>query len=208
MGHSVLEGACTGLYPADLRPHEPHAVDVERLALHVLHAHVHHALESHQGRGRGGGDAVLARAGLGYEAGLSHLLGEEGLAEHVVDLVGAGVVEVLPLEIDLRPAEVLGHPLCVVQAAGTSSVIVQERLELPLELRVVLVAVIGLLQLDDRIHQRLGDVLPPMRSEPSIRVCHILTSSASWDLTASTNASIRSLSLKPSTSVPELVSTA
>jgi len=206
--HRVLEGAGPGLDTADLRPHEPHAVNVERLALHVLHAHVHDALEPHEGRRCRCCDTVLPRSGLGDEAGLAHLLREQRLPEDVVDLMGAGVVEVLPLEVDLRASEVLGHPLRVVQAAGAARVVVQEGLELPLELRVVLVAVVGLLQLYDRVHQRLGDVLPPVRSEPSIRVCHILTSSASWDLTALTNARIRSLSLIPSTSVPELVSTA
>ncbi len=90
--YRILERARTGLDPADLRPHEPHAVDVERLALHVLHAHVHHALQAHQSRGRRGGDPVLPGAGLGNQTGLPHLLGEEGLPENVVDLMGACVV--------------------------------------------------------------------------------------------------------------------
>ena len=46
----------------------------------------------------GGGDAVLAGAGLGDDALLAHAAGEQRLAEHVVDLVRAGVGEVLALE--------------------------------------------------------------------------------------------------------------
>ena len=61
-----------------------------------------------QGGGGGGGDAVLAGAGLGDEPGLAHALGEQGLAEHVVDLVRAGVVEVLALEQQAE-AEPLGQ---------------------------------------------------------------------------------------------------
>jgi hypothetical protein len=59
----------------------------------------------------GGGDAVLARAGLGDHARLAHVLREQALAEHVVDLVRARVGEVLALESDLGAAEVCGHPL-------------------------------------------------------------------------------------------------
>ena len=47
---------------------------------------------------------MLARAGLGDDARLAHALGEQRLAEHVVDLVGAGVAEVLALEVDARAA--------------------------------------------------------------------------------------------------------
>jgi hypothetical protein len=43
---------------------------------------------------------VLAGAGLGDDARLAHALGEQRLAERVVDLVRAGVVEVLALEVE------------------------------------------------------------------------------------------------------------
>ena len=54
---------------------------------------------------------MLAGAGLGDDARLAHALGEQDLAEAIVDLVRAGVVELLALEIDLRAAEMLGQPL-------------------------------------------------------------------------------------------------
>jgi hypothetical protein len=62
----------------------------------------------HSGRSartRRGGDAVLAGAGLGDDALLAHAPGQQDLAEHVVDLVRAGVVELVALEIDLGAAE-------------------------------------------------------------------------------------------------------
>ena len=59
----------------------------------------------------GGGDAVLAGAGLRDDAALAHALREQPLAEAVVDLVRAGVEQVFALEIDLRAAELLGEPL-------------------------------------------------------------------------------------------------
>ena len=74
--------------------------DVGLLAAHVLGAHVDDALEAEQrARGRGR-DAVLAGAGLGDDARLAHAPGQQRLAERVVDLVRAGVEEVLALEPD------------------------------------------------------------------------------------------------------------
>ena len=52
---------------------------------------------------------MLAGAGLGDDARLAHALGQQDLAEAVVDLVRARVVQVLALEIDLRAAEVPGE---------------------------------------------------------------------------------------------------
>jgi hypothetical protein len=54
-------------------------------------AHVHHAFHAEHRRHRRGGDAVLAGAGLGDDALLAHPLGEQHLADGVVDLVRAGV---------------------------------------------------------------------------------------------------------------------
>ena len=51
------------------------------------------------------GDAVLARAGLGDHALLAHAPREQDLADAVVDLVRAGVAEVLALEVDPAAAE-------------------------------------------------------------------------------------------------------
>ena len=84
----------------DLGAEQVHPGDVERLAAGVDRAHVDGAVEAEVRRGGGAGDAVLAGAGLGDHAGLAHPPGEQRLAEHVADLVGAGVVEVLALEQD------------------------------------------------------------------------------------------------------------
>jgi len=46
---------------------------------------------------------VLPGAGLGDDARLPHAPGEQRLAERVVDLVRAGMGQVLALEVDRRP---------------------------------------------------------------------------------------------------------
>ena len=83
---------------------QPHARHVQRLPAGVLRAHVDHAFQAHEGSCGGRGNAVLARSGLGDDAGLAHALGQQCLAQHVVDLVAAGVVQVLALEEDTHSA--------------------------------------------------------------------------------------------------------
>ena len=126
----VLEGAAAGLHGDDLGAEHPHPGDVEGLALGVDLAHVDGALEAEERAGGGGGDAVLAGAGLGDDPGLAHALGEQRLAEHVVDLVRAGVVEVLALEEDPGAAGVLGEPGHLGERAGAAGVVDQQVVEL------------------------------------------------------------------------------
>ncbi len=99
----LLERSRAGVDGLDARAKQPHPLDVGLLAAHVLGTHVDHAFEVEQRAGRGGGHAVLAGARLGDDPALAHPLGQQRLADRVVDLVRAGVVEVLALEIDLMP---------------------------------------------------------------------------------------------------------
>ena len=95
---SVFEPDCTGTH---LGAQQLHAEDVGLLPLDVDRAHIDDAFEAEARAQRRGGDAVLAGAGLGDDALLAHAPRQQDLAEHVVDLVRAGVVELLALEIDL-----------------------------------------------------------------------------------------------------------
>ena len=112
--HGLLERARPGLHRRDLGAQQPHALHVGLLAAHVLGAHVDDALEAEQRAGGRGRDAVLAGAGLGDDPRLAHAAGEQALAERVVDLVRAGVQEVLALEPD-RVAGRLREPRGVVE---------------------------------------------------------------------------------------------
>ncbi len=93
---------------------QPHADDVQRLPRHVLGPHVDDALEAEQRAGGRRRDAVLTGAGLGDDAGLAHPLGEQRLADGVVDLVRAGVGQVLALE-EHAAADVVRQPLRLVE---------------------------------------------------------------------------------------------
>ena len=109
-----LSVAVPGRDRADLGAERAHPQHVRPLALDVLGAHVHDARQVEQRAGGRGRDAVLAGAGLGDDPGLAEPARQQRLAERVVDLVGAGVGEVLALEVEAerrdraaraRPAE-------------------------------------------------------------------------------------------------------
>ena len=52
---------------------------------------------------------MLACAGFRDDAGLAHALGKKDLAKAIVDLVRAGVVQFVALEIDLCAAQLFGQ---------------------------------------------------------------------------------------------------
>ena len=151
----VLEGAGSGGHRHDLGAEQAHACDVERLALGVDLAHEDRALEAEQGGRRGGGDAVLSRPGLGDHALLADALGEQGLAEHVVDLVRAGVVEVLALQDDAGAAGVLRESRHLGDDRGAPGVGAMQLGQLRLERGIDLRGLVGRGELVDRGDQRL-----------------------------------------------------
>ena len=120
--HGVLQGRRAAGHRPHLRAQQVHAQDIGRLPLHVDRAHVDDAGQAEEGADGGGGHAVLARAGLGDDPRLAHAPGQQDLAHAVVDLVRAGVVQLLALQIDLRAAEVLGEPLGEIERARPADI--------------------------------------------------------------------------------------
>src|SRR5439155_2354803 len=116
----------------------------------ILRAHVHLAREAQERRGGRGRDAVLARAGLGNHPPLAHPLGEERLAEDVVDLVGAGVTEVLALQVDPGAAGLLAEARREVERGGPPGVVAEEPGEARLERGVAARPGVRALELDER----------------------------------------------------------
>mmetsp|Transcript_15479 Transcript_15479/g.33550 ORF Transcript_15479/g.33550 Transcript_15479/m.33550 type:complete len:670 (+) Transcript_15479:577-2586(+) len=160
--HGLVDGVLQGLGSAlgrdHLRSEHLHLEDVEGLSLDVNCAHVNDALEAHQGAGRGRGHAVLAGARLGDNSLLAELLGEEGLAEGVVDLVGASVGQLLALEPELGASQGLSQVLGKVEGGGASDELATEPLHLGLEVGINLDSIPGLAQVLVSLHQSLGDV--------------------------------------------------
>ena len=162
VAHGFVDGVAERARAAgdgsDFGAQQFHAEDVEGLAADVFFAHVDDAVEAEVGAGGGGGDAVLAGAGFGDDALLAHAQGEQGLAEGVVDFVGAGVVEVFALEPDLRSAALVGKAAGVVEGRRASDVVLEERSELGLKLRVFAGFVVFDGELVERADERFGHV--------------------------------------------------
>ena len=151
----VLEGRRTGLDGDHGAAQQPHPGDVQRLPGGVDSTHVDDALEAEQRTCRRGRDAVLAGAGLGDDAGLAHALGQQRLPQHVVDLVGAGVVEVLTLQPD-PTAQLLGQPQALGERRRSPRVLGQQVVQLGPECRIGPRLLERRLQLLARRNQRLG----------------------------------------------------
>jgi len=100
---------------------------------------------------------VLAGTGLGDDALLAHAARDHDLAEHVIDLVRAGVVELLTLEIDFCTAQMLGQSLGEIKRRWPADIVLEVAVHLRLERRIGLGVGIGLFQIEDQRHQRLGD---------------------------------------------------
>jgi hypothetical protein len=196
LADGLLERARARVDRHDRRAEHAHPLHVGLLAADVLGAHVDDALQAEQRARRRRRDAVLAGAGLGDDPLLAHPLGEQRLAERVVDLVRAGVQEVLALEPHLAPGR-LAEPLGEVQRRRPADVVAQEPVELALERLVAARLDPRRLELAERGHERLGDVLASVRAvavlDPRLGL-HAVTSAPA---TASANAATFAGSFTP-----------
>ena len=116
------------------------------------------ALEAEVGGGGGEGHAVLAGAGFGDELLLAEVDGEEAFAHAVVELVGAGVVEVFALHVDLRGAELLGEAFGVVDGRGAALEVLADGAQLGDELGGARDGVVGVADLVHDGFERGRDV--------------------------------------------------
>src|SRR5262245_23480637 len=113
---------------------------------------------------------MLAGAGLGDDAGLAHAPGKQNLAHDVVDLVGAGMVEFVALEVDLRAAEMSGEPLREIERRGPADIMLEKGRKLGLEGGIGAGGRVGLLELQNERHQGLGHVATAEPAEMAMLV--------------------------------------
>ena len=107
---------------------------------------------------------MLPRPGLGDDAVLPQAQREQRLPECVVDLVSAGVVEVLALEVQAQPAsfpaaatlQLGSKAVGAIDRRGTADEGAQELTELGPEGRIGAQLAVGELEVEQRGHQRLG----------------------------------------------------
>ena len=118
---------------------------------------------------------MLARAGFGDDPGLAHAAGKDDLAQHVVDLMRAGVVQLVALHIDLGTTKMRGYPFGKVQRRGSADVMLPQIVHLGPEGRVGLGMFIARLKVEDQRHQGFRHETPTELAKASslIRPCHV-----------------------------------
>ncbi|MPM51987.1 hypothetical protein SDC9_98740 [bioreactor metagenome] len=124
--HRVLERRLAARNGHQLAAQDAHLGDVGVFFFDVHLAHVDLARNAHQCAGGCQRHAVLARAGFGDHLGLAHELGEQCFAQAMVDLVRAGVVQVLTLQVDLCAAKLIRQSACVEDGAGAAHIVGKE----------------------------------------------------------------------------------
>jgi hypothetical protein len=165
-----LKRFLAGMNGDDFGAQHAHAKDIQFLARAIHRAHIDDAFEAEHGADGGGGDAVLAGAGFGDDAGLAHAPREQNLADGVVDFVRAGVEEVFALKINFRAAELARETLGEVERGGASAEFAEIIGKFALKFRIFLRAEIFRFQLLQRMHERLRHVTAAVLTEVTVRI--------------------------------------
>ena len=166
----VLERLGPGLHRHDFGSEQPHPRDVQRLPGGVDGAHVDHTVQAQQRTRRRGGHPVLTGAGLRDDARLAHLTGQQGLTQHVVDLVRSSVVQVFSLEEDPRTTRVLAEPGGFVERRRPTAVVPLQAIQLIEEFLVTARLFVRGGDLLDDGHQRFGDESSSVDTEMALGV--------------------------------------
>ena len=153
----------------DIGAKQLHAGHIRSLFGDVDLSHVDVALEPEISCSGRQGDSVLPCPGLRDQLLFAHIFSQETFTHAVVELVGAGVVEVLAFEIDLGPAQKVGQVLAVIDRCGTALEIPADAAELRNELGGLGDRVIALRVLIKGFDQlRILQVIPAVLPEISV----------------------------------------
>jgi hypothetical protein len=144
---------------------QAHAEDIEALAAHILFTHVDDTFQAEESTDSGRSHAMLAGAGFGDDALLTHAASEEPLAEAVVYFVCAGVEEIFAFEVDAGAPEVFGEAAGEVERGRAAGIVGEQVRQFRLKGRVVAGSEISQLELFDRGHEHFGHKAAAIRSE-------------------------------------------
>ena len=176
----VLQGAGAAGHGNDFSSQQAHSEHIQRLSLHVFFTHEHTAFQPEQGRNRGAGDAVLPRAGFGDDALFAHPAGKESLTEGVVDLVGAGVQQIFPFQVNIGPAIMAGQACRIVEQSFPPGIFCKVTAEFRLEIRIVLRFCVKFLQFIKRGHDGFRYETAAKSAESAIFIRHVDSSHSSF----------------------------
>src|SRR5690606_26989758 len=100
----------------------------------------------------------------------AHALGQENLAQAIVDLVAAGMVQLFALEIDLCATQMLGGALGEIERAGAADIMGRQILEFGAIGGIGLGGAIFLFEVQDQRHQRFSDEAAAINAEAAMLV--------------------------------------
>ena len=153
----VLQGHIARGDRNHLRTQHPHLLYVGMLALDIGLAHVNDAFHVHQGADRGGSDTMLSGTSLRNDPSLAHAPSDQDLADRVVDLMSAGVVQVLTLEIDFA-AILLAQSTGEIERRRPTYIVAKQLLVFPLECLALHHFQVGFPQLLDTLVEDLRNI--------------------------------------------------
>ena len=113
---------------------------------------------------------MLAGTGLGYDLGLAHALGKQRLTKDIIDLVRAGVVQLVSLQIQFGPAIMGCQPLGEIERARPTDIMGLVVSQLACELGICCRGLVGAFHLKDQRHQGLGHKAAAMHAEAAALV--------------------------------------
>ncbi len=172
LGYGILKRRRTGLYGNHLCAQQAHTIYIEGLSNGILLPHKNHTFHPHKRGSRGCGDTVLSGSGLGNQTTLAHLLRKQRLPQHVVDLMRAGVVKILPLEINFGTIQVFRHLLRVVESGWSARILIKKLCEFPVKLWIVFITLIFFFQFNHRIHQCFRYILTSVNTKTPFLSLH------------------------------------
>ncbi len=113
---------------------------------------------------------MLPRAGLSNEARFLHAPGEQRLPDRIVDLMGAGMAQVLALEVNLRTTQSFRQTLGEIQRRRPPDIFFQIVLQLGLKPLIPACALVYLFQFQQGRHESFRDIPSAVRAEPPMSI--------------------------------------
>jgi hypothetical protein len=113
----------------------PHPGYIGCLPGDVHLAHVDDALQPDECTDGSGSYAVLSCSGFGNDPFFTQALRDQYLTDGIIDLMGAGMVQVFPLQVNIGTV-MLAQPFSKIERAWPADVVFQQRIEFFFKLRV------------------------------------------------------------------------
>ena len=168
----VLERGGTACHGHQVTAQDLHLGDVRVFLLDIHLTHVDLTGDTDQGAGRRQRHTMLPGPGLGQHLLLPHVLGQQCLADTMIDLVRTGMVEILAFQEDARTTEFFRQTAGVEQRARATDVIRLQIAQLVLEFPGLAHRLIGR---GDLVHHRLelrGNDLAAVIAKVTVFVGH------------------------------------